>query len=139
MRIYHKKNFAAGLFMLALSVFPIAQGIREGFGLPVVWRLLLCAGGGLWAIARSLSRDSAREDLIRERDERNRANLLRSKSLAFDATLWGGLAAALVLAFCDWGSRAPGPCAYIAAGLFFASAFGFIAQSLALLYLDRHS
>lgn len=137
MKIYHKKNFAAGVFMLALSLFPIAQGFREGFGLPVVWRMALCMGGALWAVARSLSREFAREDQINERDERNLSNRLRAKGVACDATLWGGLLAALVLVLLD-GENA-GPCAYVAVGVFLTCSFGHAVRVLTLMYLEKNS
>lgn len=91
--------------------------------------------GGTACVVRSLSREKARSDRLKELDERNRANLQRAKSMALDLISWGGLAAALML--WDRGNR--GPAVYVALGLFFACAFGLAAQSLAWLYLDRHS
>ena len=87
--------------------------------------------GGTACVVRSLSRERARSDRLKELDERNRANL--------HLISWGGLAAALILAFLGREENGPGPWTYVRVGLFFASAFGFIAQSLAWLYLDRHS
>ena len=53
--------------------------------------------GGTACIVRSLSREKARSDRLKELDERNRANLQRAKSMALDLISWGGLAAALML------------------------------------------
>ena len=138
MKIYHKKNFAAGLLMLGLGVCCLVYVMRaEIIDLGWVNVMAVSLIGGAACVVRSLSREKARSDRVEELDERNRANLQKSKSLAFDMISWGGLAAAPVLTLWDRGNH--GPCIYAALGLFFASALGFIAQGLARLYLEKHS
>ena len=72
MRIYHKKNFWAGLGMAALGILNLALSLwRRDFGLStgiLVGALLLL---GVSSLLRSLSPKFSREDKIEERDERN--------------------------------------------------------------------
>lgn len=72
MRIYHKKNFWAGLGMAALGILNLALSLwRRDFDLStgiLVGALLLL---GVSSLLRSLSPKFSREDKIEERDERN--------------------------------------------------------------------
>lgn len=69
MRIYHKKNFWAGLGMAALGILNLALSLwRRDFGLStgiLVGALLLL---GVSSLLRSLSPKFSREDKIEERD-----------------------------------------------------------------------
>ena len=83
MKIYHKKNFAFGLFALFLGALNLVRGALQGFawndGLLV--GLLLLLGGA--SVVRSLSPKWSREDKVEERDERNQLVKLKSRSRAY--------------------------------------------------------
>jgi len=87
MRIYNKKGFAFGVFMVALGIVnlvaDLADNSMEVDGIILVAALFLF---GFGMIARSLSRTLAREGRLEERDERNRLIELRSKSRSFQIT-----------------------------------------------------
>ena len=82
MKIYHKKNFAAGLFFTLLGaaylvLFLVKGEVRPKSVLFCVLSLLI--GPGL--LLRSLDRGLSYQDKIDERDERNLLVKLRAKSL----------------------------------------------------------
>ncbi len=84
MKIYHKKNFAEGLFMLVLGLLNLSTGIsqssitvKDG----IVCAALFLFGGTL--LLRSLSRSASRQDKIEAMDERNQLIKLKSESRAF--------------------------------------------------------
>ena len=84
MRIYHKKNFAVGLFFTALGLAFLGLMLArwEFPAKSIFW----CAFGLLTGPAfllRSLSREASRRDRIEEQDERNVQVALRAKSAAF--------------------------------------------------------
>lgn len=84
MKIYHKKNFAEGLFMLVLGLLNLSTGIsqssitvKDG----IVCAALFLFGGTL--LLRSLSSSASRQDKIEAMDERNQLIKLKSESRAF--------------------------------------------------------
>ncbi len=87
MKIYNKKVFASGVFMVALGVLNLmADGINhtvDANGLILAAALLLF---GFGAIMRSLSKQMAKEDKLEQLDERNRLIDLKSKSRSFQLT-----------------------------------------------------
>lgn len=98
MRIYNKKKFLFGVFMIILGGAGLVIGIiRESFDIKsaIIDALLLLIGLG--DTARSLSRQMSREDMVAERDERNKLICLKSKSRAFQVTQV--MSCSLMLAF----------------------------------------
>ena len=84
MKIYHRKNFATGLFFTALGLAFLGLMLArwEFPAKSVFWCLFgLSLGPGI--LARSLSREASRKDRIEERDERNVQVCLRARSAAF--------------------------------------------------------
>lgn len=84
MKIYHKKNFAAGLFFTLLGIgflvlFLVKREVQLKSLVCCVFSLLL--GPGM--LLRSLDRKLSYQDKIDERDERNILVKLRTKSTAF--------------------------------------------------------
>ena len=84
MKIYHKKNFAAGLFFTLLGIgflvlFLVKREVQPKSLVFCVFSLLL--GPGM--LLRSLDRKLSYQDKIDERDERNILVKLRTKSTAF--------------------------------------------------------
>ena len=86
MRIYNKKKFAYGVFSLTLGLLVLVTGIMKGLHAKgaILSVLLLLTGAG--SLARSLSRKMSREDMVEERDERNRLIDMKTKGLAFRLT-----------------------------------------------------
>ena len=83
MKIYHKHNFAFGLFALLLGLLNLILDLLQGFTLngAALAGLLLLLGGA--SLIRSLSLQWAQEDRLEERDERNRLVKLKSQSQAY--------------------------------------------------------
>lgn len=84
MKIYHKKNFAAGLFFTLLGIgflvlFLVKREVQLKSLVCCVFSLLL--GPGM--LLRSLDRKLSYQDKIDERDERNLLVKLHAKSLTF--------------------------------------------------------
>ena len=86
MRIYNKKKFAYSIFSLTLGLLVLVTGIMKGLHAKgaILSILLLLTGAG--SLARSLSRRMSREDIVEERDERNRLIDMKTKGLAFRLT-----------------------------------------------------
>lgn len=83
MKIYHKNNFAEGVFMLGLGVLNLVINIiknsitiKDG----ILFTVLFLIGGTL--LVRSLSKSISRNDKIETMDERNRLIKLKSGSMA---------------------------------------------------------
>lgn len=87
MKIYNKKVFVSGVLMAGLGVLNLITSIMNndldvnGIILIVVLFVL-----GFGRITRSLSQKMAREDRLKELDERNRLIELKSKSKSFKLT-----------------------------------------------------
>ncbi len=87
MKIYNKKSFAEGIFVLALStLILITDLINHAFEIKgaVLTVALYFMGGGL--VIRSLSFKFTKEDRLEKMDERNQLIELKSKSKAFRIT-----------------------------------------------------
>lgn len=136
MKIYNKKRFTAGI-LCALACFAglcwgVQNNFQAGFGSLFGMGVFLIVG--IRMALRSLSREKAKEERVEERDERNLSHIRESGSLAHNATMIAGLAAALILAIL---SKAAGSrdCASIGFGIFMTVAFGHITQMLILMHL----
>ena len=84
MKIYHKKNFLEGAFLLGLGAANLIAGfLRQDFTLKggILCGVLFLLGGTL--LARSLSKAASRRDRIEDMDERNQLVRLKSGSKAF--------------------------------------------------------
>lgn len=133
MRIYHKKNFWAGLGMAALGILNLALSLRRrDFGLStgiLVGALLLL---GVSSLLRSLSPKFSREDKIEERDERN---ILVGRKTYASAFRWTRLVSfglmALLVAGAVTGEKL---LQAIAVGLAFSLTISFFAEFFAALY-----
>ncbi len=92
MKVYNRKNFVHGLFMVLLGSALIPLGLLRG---DLDWRDyilsggLLLMGGGLFI--RSVSKKLSKDDLLEERDERNCLVLLKNRSCAFQVVEYGCL------------------------------------------------
>lgn len=138
MRIYHKKNFAFGLFALFLGALNLVRIAWQGFDWndgALVGLLLLLGGAG---VIRSLSPKWSREDKVEERDERNQLVKLKSRSQAYHISQFAFLAAELVLI--AWG-KTTGQETLIYAGMGLMAAFfiSLIADFFTWVYYDEHT
>lgn len=86
MKIYHKKNFAVGLGLSLLGAANLGLMVWKGWQVRETVTALLCLLLGIGSLLRSLSRDMAREDILEERDERNRLVALKYRSSALRLT-----------------------------------------------------
>ena len=86
MKIYHKKNFAVGLGLSLLGAANLGLMVWKGWQVRETITALLCLLLGIGSLLRSLSRDRAREDILEERDERNRLVALKYRSSALRLT-----------------------------------------------------
>lgn len=86
MKIYHKKNFAVGLGLSLLGTANLGLMVWKGWQVRETVTALLCLLLGIGSLLRSLSRDMAREDILEERDERNRLVALKYRSSALRLT-----------------------------------------------------
>lgn len=133
-RIYHKKNFWAGLGMAALGILNLALSLwRRDFDLStgiLVGTLLLL---GVSSLLRSLSPKLSQEDKIEERDERN---ILVGRKTYASAFRWTrlvsfGLMALLLVAGAVTGEKL---LLAIAVGLAFSLTISFFAEFFSALY-----
>ncbi|HIV48118.1 MAG TPA: hypothetical protein H9749_09970 [Candidatus Acutalibacter stercorigallinarum] len=134
MKIYHKKNFWAGVGMLALGILNLATALWRGRVEWSDWVLVLALvflGGGF--LLRGLSPKLAWEDKIEEQDERNVLVQLKTRTSAFR---WArlvsfGLMLSLLIAGAVTGERL---LLAVAVGLAFALTISFFAEFFAALY-----
>lgn len=143
MKIYNKKTFAAGVFLLALDVLLLAVNVRQGFSaVEVVWLLALSING-LGCIIRSTDREISREDKLKERDERNRLVKLKAQSRAFEIGSWGCFGAGVLLS--AWGNLANPENAYadtrvsIGLGMMLAFCVLVLLNFITVLYYEKHT
>lgn len=87
MKIYNKKSFVEGTFIVALGTLNLIMNlINHTFeikGIILVVALYFLGGG---MVIRSLSRKCTREDKLDEMDERNQLITLKSQSKSFRLT-----------------------------------------------------
>lgn len=84
MKIYHKRNFIEGAFLLGLGALNLIMNfIQHDFSVKgsILCVALFLIGGTL--LVRSLSRKASYQDKIENMDERNRLVKLKSESKAF--------------------------------------------------------
>ena len=89
MKIYHRKNFASGLFMLLLGIVNLVLGAMGGFDGIIITASVLITGA--FFVIRSLSKNLSARDQLEELDERSRYVVLKSKSRAFQILMYGCL------------------------------------------------
>ena len=87
MKIYNKKAFASGVFMVALGLLNlITSMMRQDFDMNSIILIAALFVLGFGSIMRSISQRMAKEDKLEELDERNRLIALKSKSKSFRLT-----------------------------------------------------
>lgn len=84
MKIYYKKNWVEGIVLCVLALALLICCCMKGFRFKSVILMILCLCFGISAIARSLSKQCAKEDRLEEQDERNQLIALKSKEKAFN-------------------------------------------------------
>lgn len=138
MKIYHKKNFAFGLWALFLAALNLALSFRRGDfdwkdGMLIALLIFLGAGG----LIRSTSKRFSHEDRLEELDERNRLVKLKAQSRAYYVSQFVFLCGAAAL--CAWG-KWEGSMLCIGAGLGLLAAFIFAiaADFFTWMYYDKH-
>lgn len=134
MKICHKKNFWAGVGMLALGILNLATALWRGQMEWSDWVLVLALvflGGS--SLLRSLSPKLARQDKIEEQDERNALVQLKTRTSAFRWTrlVSFGLMLSLLIAGAVTRERL---LLAVAVGLAFALTVSFFAEFFAALY-----
>ena len=87
MKIYSKKSFAEGIFMLALGTLNLIMDlINHTFEISGAILIIALYFLGVGLIIRSLSHKFTKEDKVDEMDERNQLIELKSKSKSFRLT-----------------------------------------------------
>lgn len=121
MKIYNKKVFASGVFMVALGLLNlITSMMRQDFDMNSIILIAALFVLGFGSIMRSISQRMAKEDKLEELDERNRLIALKSKSKSFRLTQI--ISFALMLALLVMG-KVSGYEGFIAMGVGLAFAF----------------
>lgn len=121
MKIYNKKVFASGVFMVALGLLNlITSMMRQDFDINSIILIAALFVLGFGSIMRSISQRMAKEDKLEELDERNRLIALKSKSKSFRLTQI--ISFALMLALLIMG-KVSGYEGFIAMGVGLAFAF----------------
>lgn len=134
MKIYHKKNFWAGVGMLVLSLLNLMLSLwRQDFDLSagiLVGALFLL---GVSSLLRTLSPKLACEDKIEEQDERNILVKLKTSTSAFRWTrlVSLGLLILLLVAGAVTGEKS---LIAIGVGLAFSITISFFAEFFSALY-----
>lgn len=87
MKIYNKKVFASGIFMMALGLLNLITSIvRHDLDINSIILIVALFAMGFGSVMRSMSQRMAKEDKLEELDERNRLIELKSKSKSFRLT-----------------------------------------------------
>lgn len=87
MKIYNKKVFASGIFMMALGLLNLITSIvRHDLDINSIILIVALFAMGFGSVMRSMSQQMAKEDKLEELDERNRLIELKSKSKSFRLT-----------------------------------------------------
>ena len=139
MKIYNKKSFAEGIFMLALGMLNLIMDlINHKFEIKGVILILALyfLGGGL--IIRGLSLKFTKEDKLDKMDERNQLIELKSKSKSFRLTQTISLL--LMLTFLIMG-KVSGYDGFIAmgVGLAFAFTISMFAEIFTYMYYEAEN
>lgn len=136
MKIYNKKVFVSGIFMVALGILNLITSIRRkdaDINSIILIAVLLVLGFG--KIKRSLSQRMSREDKLEELDERNRLIELKSKSKSFQLTQNLSFVFMLIMLFFGKVSGYEGFIA-VAVGLAFFWAISMFVELFAYWYYD---
>lgn len=136
MKIYNKKSFAEGIFILALGTLLLVMDcINHTFevkGAVLIFALYFF-GGGL--LVHSLSRKLTREDRLDQMDERNQLIEWKSKRKAFQLTQILSFALMLALLVIGKISGIESLIA-IAVGLAFAFAISMLTEVFSFMYYE---
>ena len=139
MKICHKKNFWAGVGMLALGIMNLATALWRGQMEWSDWVLVLALVLlGVSSLLRGLSPELAREDKIEEQDERNVLVRFKTSASAFRWTrlVSFGLMALLLVAGAATGEEL---LLAIAVGLAFSITISFFAEFFSALYHESNN
>ena len=87
MKIYNKKIFVSGIFMVILGALNLVTSIvRNDLDISAIILIIALFAFGVGALIRSASQRMMREDKLEDLDERNRFIELKSKSKSFRIT-----------------------------------------------------
>ena len=87
MKIYNKKVFASGIFMMALGLLNLITSIvRHDLDINSIILIVALFAIGFGSVMRSMSQRMAKEDKLEALDERNRLIYLKSKIKSFRIT-----------------------------------------------------
>lgn len=87
MKIYNKKIFVSGIFMVILGALNLVTSIvRNDLDISAIILIIALSAFGVSALIRSASQRMMREDKLEDLDERNRFIELKSKSKSFRIT-----------------------------------------------------
>lgn len=87
MKIYNKKIFVSGIFMVILGALNLVTSIvRNDLDISAIILIIALSAFGVGALIRSASQRMMREDKLEDLDERNRFIELKSKSKSFRIT-----------------------------------------------------
>lgn len=136
MKIYNRKSFAEGIFILALgTLLLITDFINHAFeikGAVLIFALYFMGGGLMF---RSLSRKLTKEDRLDQMDERNQLIELKSKCKAFQLTQIISFALMLGLLVMGKISGTESLIA-VAVGLAFAFAISMLTEIFSFMYYE---
>ena len=135
MKIYNKKVFASGIFMMALGLLNLITSIvRHDLDINSIILIVALFAMGFGSVMRSMSQRMAKEDKLEELDERNRLIELKSKSKSFRLTQIISFALMLVLVM----GKVSGYEGFIAmgVGLAFAFSISMFAEIFTYMYYE---
>lgn len=136
MKIYNKKGFAWGAFLMALGLLNLITSImRQDLDINSIILIAALFACGFGCVMRSISQRMSKEDKLEELDERNRLIALKSRSKSFRLTQI--LSFLLMLAFLVMG-KASGYEGFIAmgTGLAFALTISMFAEIFTFMYYE---
>ena len=136
MKIYNKKVFAVGIFIIALGGLNLIMSIvTKDVDINAIVLIVVLFAFGFNAIMRSVSKRMTREDKLEELDERNRFVELKSKSQSFRLTQIISFVLMLVLLIMGKVSGYEGFIA-MAVGLAFSFSISMLTEIFAYMYYE---
>ncbi len=136
MKIYNKKRFASGVFMIALGLLNLITSlIRQDLDVSSTILIIALFVLGFGTIMRSVSQKMAKEDKLEELDERNRLITLKSKSKSFQLTQIISFILMLILLIAGKVSNYEGLIA-MGVGLAFAFTISLFAEIFTYMYYE---
>ncbi len=136
MKIYNKKRFASGIFMIALGLLNLITSlIRQDLDVSSTILIIALFVLGFGTIMRSVSQKMAKEDKLEELDERNRLITLKSKSKSFQLTQIISFILMLILLIAGKVSNYEGLIA-MGVGLAFAFTISLFAEIFTYMYYE---